>query len=98
MINTKNVMLSLGVIFGALTCVCVLYVIPCCLLLIISAIHSFEMSIKRRKMIEVYLDTKLKSYEDEKDSLKRDFDKIKLDLENFKSRISVTQMYGQKSI
>lgn len=98
MINTKNVTLLIGVAFGVCIYFCYLYFIPCCLLLVISAIYTFEISVKKKKMIEEHLNFKLKTYEEDRDTLKKDFDKIKVDLENFKSKISVTQMYGQKNI
>lgn len=95
MINTKNITLLLGVVFGVSIYFCVLYAIPCCLLLLVNFVYSLEMTAKKKRMIEEHLNFKLKSYEEERDILRKEFDKIKLDFDNFKSKISVTQMYGK---
>lgn len=94
--NTKNITLFLGVCFGIAIYFCDFYVLPCFMLLIIAAIQTFEMTNKKKRMIEEHLDHKLKIYEEERDLLKKDFDKVKSDLENYKNRLNVSQMYGTK--
>jgi hypothetical protein len=95
--NTKNMTLFLGVIFGISIYICNLYAIPSGILLFIFSIQTFEFSTKKKKMIEEYLNHKLKLYEEEKDLTKKDLDKLKQELDSLKSRLNVTQMYGQKT-
>lgn len=95
-VSTKNVCMIIGVIFGILMYYCSVFVIPSSILLIIGGIQMFEISKKRKKLFEEHINFKLKSYEDEHATIKKDYEKMKSDLESFKNKVNITQAYGHK--
>ncbi len=56
----------------------------------------FELSQKRRKFFEEHLNFKLKSYEEDHVLIKKEYEKMKTELESFKNKVNITQMYGHK--
>lgn len=95
-INTKNICLLLGVLFGVLINYNYLYYIPCTLLLLISGIQSFEISKKMKKSHIELLNHKLKSYEDTINMFINEQNKLKTEIDSIKSKMGVSQMFGQK--
>jgi len=94
MLSTKNVCITLGVIFGLLVYTYDLFAIPCTILLMSGAIQSFEISLKRKKLFENHIDLKLKSYEYILGEMKKENEKLKSDIESIKIRQNVSAVYG----
>lgn len=95
-INTKSVCLGLGIILAGLTVFDYLLIFPSCILLIIGGILSFEITKKRKKIFEDHISYKIEKYEEIQQQMKKDYDKIKTEVESIRLRQGVSSVYGKQ--
>lgn len=94
-ISSKNICLFLGVVFGLLIDYSLFYFIPSIMLFTISGIQTFELSQKKKKYFEDFLNHKLDKYEDSLKDLKKDCDKNRTDLDSLKMRQNISGAYNK---
>jgi hypothetical protein len=95
-LSEKNICLVLGVIFGTLACLNIIYIIPSSILLVLSGIQSFEFSKKKKRFVEDLLSLKLKKYEQEVLLLKEEMEKTRVEFSSLKNKFNFSQMHGMK--
>lgn len=95
--NSRNITLILGVIFGLLMIYKIEYYVPCGILLLINGIHTFEFSNRKKKELEDKIYSNIKEFEMTVDNYQKEVHKLKTEFESLKMKINVSNMYGPKA-
>jgi len=96
-LSSKNVCIVLAILFSFLVCFNELFIVPSSLFLIIGGIQMFELTKKKKKYFEDYLEFKLKKYEQELEDVKIENTKLRSEFESLRNRFNISTGFGRKN-
>lgn len=90
--DLKVICIISGIIFGLLIYLCSFFALPSSILLIIGGIQMFEYSHKQKTLLKESVKAELKQQEDMISVIKKDYDKLKIDLDSLKMKQGFSQL------
>ena len=95
--SSKNICIVLSIIFSFLIYFDELFIISSSLFLIIGGIQMFELTKKKKKYFEDYLEFKLKKYEQDLEDVKVENTKLRSEFESLRNRFNISTGFGRKN-